>query len=319
MIVMGAGILGYTNIPDFWLMLIFAFIGGIGQGGVDISANVITSNLYAEKRTSVLNLLHFFFGFGGLIGPAMVSFSLSTIGIARSVLWVCGALLIFSAGFVYLLRIRLNPVDIQNTGSKTSWKDVYQSPLIWMIGFLLLMHVGVENGLGGWVTTYLQRTTNINIESAALATSIFWGSITIGRLSGIFIGRRFTNMQFLIFSLIGSLIGGILFIITSGNIVPTLISIGVIGFTMGAVYPTVMAVVSLTFPQNPGAAVSLSASLGSVGGMLIPLGQGFILERVSPLASAWYVAIVFLILIFIIWSIARLMKTSINRQVVVRG
>lgn len=310
LIVMGLGVLGYSNISNFWLLLVCAFFGGLGQGGVDIAANVITTNLYGEKSTPVLNLLHFFFGFGALAGPAMVSLSISTTGIARMVLWAGGILLIILAVIVYLVKIKLNPVIHPQAGSEANWKMVYSSPLLWFIGVLLLLHVGVENGLGGWVTTYLQRTTSINLENAALSTSAFWGALTIGRLLGIFTGRRLSNIQQLAVSLIGSLVGCIVFSLSIGSIPATLISIIIIGFTMGTVYPTMMSVVSMAFKKSPGTAVSLVAALGSVGGMLVPLGQGYILEQISPLASTWYITVLFIIIVGLIWMIAGLMKRS---------
>ena len=313
LLIMGLGILGYSNVHSLWIMLAIGFVAGLGQGGIDLASNVIVSNLFRENSTSRLNLLHFFFGFGALIGPALVSLAIRSFGIARIVLWITGSVMVILAGAVYLLKINLNRQEVNIEKTKTSWKSVYRSPLIWLIGLLLLLHVGVENGMGGWVTTYLQQTTLIGIAMASLATSIYWGAMTIGRLSGIFLGRKQSNIQVLVISLVGSLIGGILFILTVGKMVPSLIAIAVIGLTMGAVYPTVMSVVSQAFPREQGTAVSLTASMGNIGGMLIPLLHGYILEQISPTASTWYIAGIFLILVGLLWGISKLIINSAEK------
>jgi fucose permease len=51
-----------------------------------------------------------------------------------------------------------------------------------------------------------------------------------------------------------------------------------------------MSVIISTFSHAPGKAASVGAAMGSIGGMLIPLAQGYLQEEVSPNASAWYIA-----------------------------
>jgi fucose permease len=53
-------------------MFVLAFIAGLGQGGVDMAANLVVTDAAPKNTTSALNLLHFFFGLGAFIGPALV-------------------------------------------------------------------------------------------------------------------------------------------------------------------------------------------------------------------------------------------------------
>ena len=60
---------------------------------------------------------------------------------------------------------------------------------------------------------------------------------------------------------------------------------------MGAVYPTVMAIITSRYPDNPGKAASICAAMGSAGGVSIPWVQGYLMENKSPFASAVFVTI----------------------------
>ena len=74
-----------------------------------------------------------------------------------------------------------------------SSNSVYRSTLVWTFGLLLLLHVGVENGMGGWTTTFSQMTTGVKIETGALLTAGFWGLLTIGRLAGAALGIKLSR------------------------------------------------------------------------------------------------------------------------------
>ena len=54
----------------------------------------------------------------------------------------------------------------------------------------------------------------------------------------------------------------------------TVAAVLLIGFSMGAVYPTVIAIIASRYPDNPGKAVSICAAMGSVGWRVDPLGPG---------------------------------------------
>jgi fucose permease len=169
--------------------------------------------------------------------------------------------------------------------------SVYKSLILWLLSIVILLYVGLENGLGGWVTTFMNQTTRLNLGEAALVSSGFWGALTIGRLLGAVIGSKISQKSLLLYSLAAAAVTGFVFALTVGVLIPSAASVLLIGFFTGSVYPTVMSLVTTAFPESPGKAASVIAAMGSIGGMLIPLAQGYLQEQVSPAASAWYVTI----------------------------
>ena len=70
-----------------------------------------------------------------------------------------------------------NPVD--KAVSKRS--SVYLSPLLWLLGILLLVYVGVEFSIGSWIPSYMHLTTAMNAENGAWVTSAYWAALAAGR------------------------------------------------------------------------------------------------------------------------------------------
>jgi fucose permease len=281
------GILGVSLSRSFPLTLACALIGGLGHGAIDVSGNVMIAEAYAARRVSALNLLNVFFGMGAVASPAIASLTLRLWGSAIPTLWLSAALLVLLIPFVYASSTPRTGNPLHQHPDRLV---IYRVPILWAFGILLLLYVGVENGLGGWTTIYIDRTTALGLDRAALVTSGFWLMLTAGRVLGVFLGSRFASARVLGLSLGGSLIGGIVLMLSTGNAPLSIAAVLILGFFFGPVFPTVLAITTASFPGGPGQAASVVVVLGSIGGMLLPWVQGVLLEGSGPFASALFVA-----------------------------
>lgn len=314
LVLMAGGLVGFTISRALPFSLVMVFITGLGQGGVDLGANLIVSDAYPRNNTPMLNLLHFFFGAGAFIGPVLVSLALRQTGSGLVVHWIAsGLFLVLAAAILRLVPRRSTAVE--DTASQTSniqRKSVYLSPTLWVSGFFLLIYVGMEYAAGSWITTFMQKSVSMLIENGALVTSVYWGALTLGRLVGAGASRKLTKFQLLWTSLTitaagvtGLLISHALCQENSGVVLPTILFIAVIGFSLGTVYPTTVAVLIEIFPKDQGKAVALLTAMGSIGGMAIPWLAGLALEKVSPLAYILLLAVCLLLmlgLLFAFWK-----------------
>ncbi len=286
LLIIAAGTAGMILSRSIWGLFFITFLTGLGHGAVDLSTNVMVSRTFTEKNASTMNLLHFFFGLGAFIGPALVSLMLRFFNQGILTLWLAVGMMVILSLAVTRLE---NPPRVQSSDGGNG--SVYKSLILWLLSVVILLYVGLENGLGGWVTTFMNQTTSLNLEKAALVSSGFWGALTIGRLLGAVLGSKISQKSLLIISLAAAAMMGFVFALTVGGVLPSIASVLLIGFFTGSVYPTVMSLVTTAFPESPGKAASVIAAMGSIGGMLIPLAQGYLQEQVSPDASAWFVTI----------------------------
>lgn len=283
---LAAGILGVSLSRSFPLFLACALISGLGHGALDVGGNVMVAEAYAARRVSALNLLNVFFGVGAVAGPAISSLTLGLWATAVPTLWLGVALLLLVIPFVYSSAPVRASAPLQQ---QTDRRVIYRVPILWAFGMLILLYVGTETGIGGWTTTYIDRTTTLGIDRAALVTSGFWLMLTAGRMLAVPLGGQFAPGRVLGFSLVGSLVGGTLLMLSTGNALLSIAAVLTLGFFFGPIFPTVLAITTARFPGGAGSAASVVVVLGSVGGMLLPSMQGILLEKNGPFAAALFV------------------------------
>ncbi len=103
--ILAVGIVAFTNARSLPWMFTLALITGLGQGGVDMGANLVVAEAAPRHTTSALNLLHFFFGLGAFIGPALVGLAILVTGAGLIIQWViAGLFALLTVSMALLLR-----------------------------------------------------------------------------------------------------------------------------------------------------------------------------------------------------------------------
>jgi fucose permease len=312
MVLFAAGVIGFTTARSLPLMLGLVFIAGMGQGGLDLGANLIVSAAFPKNNTAYLNLLHFFFGFGAFAGPALVGFAMRSTGSGKIIQWIAAGIFIFMAGITLIIQhsIKKVPGGTPESAPSSQGMGVYLSPLLWVMGGLLLVYVGIEYGLGSWATRYMNITTGMAKQNGALVTSAYWGALTLGRLAGSAASRRLSRLQLLSIALIGSMLGVVGVALSMEKTILTIFFIAWTGFSFGTVYPTSMALVVAAFPESQGKSVGVLAAMGSIGGLLLPWMEGVLLEKVSPLSYTLFLTGCGAVLLLLVLGAHKLRKTQ---------
>ncbi len=289
-LLMGMGIAGLLLSTSLPVMVGLIAIAGVGFGAIEIAASVMVARLFSERSVQALNLLNVFFGVGAIAGPAIAGLTLRLWGNGLAGLWT-GALFMLAAAALTPFLLpggARGGTDAAHPSPPAS--AVFRSPLLWALSLLLLLYVGVENGMGGWTATYLARTTTLSAATAALVTSGFWLAVTGSRLLAAALGNRLSPDALLRICLAGSLAGGILLLLSPGWVTLSVGGILLLGFSFGPIFPTTVAISTIRFPDSPATASSVVMATGFVGGMLLPKLQGVVLEGTSPQASMLIIA-----------------------------
>jgi fucose permease len=287
-VLLALGTLGLATSRELPLMLACAAVAGLGHGAIDVSTNVLIAEVFATRSAAALNLLNVFFGLGAVAGPAVAGLTLRLWDTALPALWLGAGLMLLEAPLILLLP------SVSYARADASPAHVAASPLrsirLWAIGALVLLYVGVENGVASWTTVYLERTTALDQAAAALITSGFWLALTGGRIAAAFSGARLAAERMLLIALAGALAGGALLATSTGSASLTIAAVLLLGFCFGPIFPTALAITTASFRRAPGTAASVVVAMGSAGGTLLPWLQGALLERAGPAASVLLVA-----------------------------
>ncbi len=288
LILVGFGIFGVIGIRQVVPMLILGALLGLGHGTVDIGTNILVAETHPERRTSALNLLNLFFGLGAFLGPALSGLSLGLWGTALPILGLGG--LLFLAMIIPVAVREKRQITLSPEDNAVAPSLVFRSPILWILGILLLVYVGAENGEGGWTTTYLERNAAMATASAALVTAGYWLALTAGRIVATFAGARIPSRPLLVSSIGVACLGGALLVLGTHDTVISIAGTLILGFGYGPIFPTTMAIATAIFRRGTGTAASIIIAMGSLGGMILPGVQGILLEQ-SGLASVLLIAL----------------------------
>lgn len=283
---LAVGLSGMLLSQSLVLMLACTVLTGIGHGTMGISSNVLIAEVFADRSTTALNLLNTFFGVGAMAGPAIAGLTLRVWNTALPPLW-------FTVG-LFLLQLPMLPllVIVPRTPhtATVAVPRLYRMPALWVMAAMLLVYVGIENGMGGWTTTYMERTTTLVSASAALVTAGYWSSLTAGRMLATVLASRIRAGTLLLLCLGGALLGALLIVVASGNIGLSVAGVALVGLSFGPIFPTALALITATYRYGTGTATSVLSGMGSMGGMLLPWLQGVVLDRYGPTPSMMVVA-----------------------------
>lgn len=277
LILYGSATIGLALSGSMIGVMLTALGMGVGWGFAGLAVNVLPRQITARRLSVALNLVNFWYAAGAIVGPLLVAFTLRNLQSAAAALYVGGALLLAGVPIAALLAPR-GPT-VASATPHTTQQPLQSSPLLWTLGVLAFLYVGIENGTGGWTPTYLMRTLAFDEARAASNTALFWIALCGGRLLGTLFGMRVGARVLLRWSLVGAVSGSVLFLAAVGHRPSTLLGLMLVGAAFGPIYASLVELVTSAFPGRPSAAMSLASALGGIGGMVLPWLQGVSLER----------------------------------------
>jgi fucose permease len=271
------------------LTVALMFIAGMGYGLAVLSGNTLVARLFEENSVSALNWINVFFGIGDVVGPLLVSLAFLLLKNGLPVLWLGAAGML---AVTLMLIVRYFKVNIGGAGTAAQAHNerLKFTPFLLSLAAMILAYVGSEAAMGSWTTTYMQRTTSMAIEGAALVTASFWLALTLGRLMGALLGSRISAENLLKLCLGISLAGAMLFMFGFENEILSIAAVMILGFGFGAVFPTVFGIMSTAYGKNSGKPGSLLTSMASVSGMLLPWLIGVVFEKTGMRSMTFMLA-----------------------------
>lgn len=261
--------------PRFYALLVVLFFFGLGLGAIDVGANLNLVWIFQSRVGPYLNALHFIFGVGAFFTPLIISIVL--VWTNGSLTWAIWALMVlFFPGFLGLLTI---PSPDNTAASEVDGgENTHKAGLIVMVMLAIFFAVGVQIGFSGWIFTYVSDLGIADIATASLITSVFWGSLALGRLIAIPISKRVTPGAMILFNF--ALLVLILILILIWPTSPLMIWAGSAGMGLATsiLFPTL-----LTFAKTrinlTGRVTGLFFLGSSLGMMVLPLALGFVFDR----------------------------------------
>jgi fucose permease len=267
----------FSAASSYAVILVAAVFLGFGGAGLNGGTNALASDIHPQKRSSALNLLGIFFGFGALTIPFLIGAWLENIGL-RSIL-ILATVLSLVPLFLFLIFSFPKPKHDQGFPLSRA-AHVVKNPLLWLCGFLLFFQSGNEFTVGGWISTYLHESFGLTAKTSSFLLAGYWAAIMGGRLASSKVLRFLRNEMLILLSAVFSLCAAVLMVLSPSKFLAGLAAV-FLGLGFAAVFPTTLAVVGGAFPRFSGTAFSVVFVVAILGGMTSPWLVGKIAHAYS--------------------------------------
>src|SRR5262245_26882932 len=289
--------------PPFIVFLVVQFVIGFATGVLESVLNAYLALL--PEATARLNRLHAFFGVGALLGPILATW---IIGFTSwTVVWlvlaaVCVPLFV---GFLVLFPRQRETAEAGSASGLV--RPVLRQRAIVLGAVLLAVYVGLEIGMGNWGFSYLVQERDRPEVVAGYAVSGYWLGLTLGRflISPIATRLGATQVGLMYASLAGIAISAA-FVWLVPVAAAASAGLVVLGFFLGPIFPTTMAVVpQLTSERYVPAAVGVLNAGSVVGGSLLPWLAGVLAQGAGMWTLLPFTVALGVIQLAVWWRMAR--------------
>ncbi|XP_030276153.1 major facilitator superfamily domain-containing protein 4A [Sparus aurata] len=145
-------------------------------------------------------------------------------------------------------------------------------------GAILFLTDGIIGSYAGFVYTYaVSPPLLMGHKTAGCLDSIFWASITVGRLAFIYLSYRYTAPRLLSFSLVGVILVQCLLLIFYTSCVFLFIGTCVLGLCISSVFPSMLAFTE-DILEYKGCATTVLVTSASTGEMVLQLLVGSVIH-----------------------------------------
>lgn len=297
----GAGLVGYTLVPEWWMMVALGFVAGLGGGAIDAGLNTYVASNFGE---GLMQWLHASFGVGVTLGPIIMTIGLNwfnswhwgyrNVGAAQGLL-ALSFLLTLS-----MWRKKSDHPQQENsliTDYKTTLTETLRHPTVWISLLLFFIYTGVEVAFGSWTYSLLTLSRGVPTEVAGLWSGSYWATFTLGRFLAGILTRRFGINKLLVAGQLAGLFGAILL---WWNPFPTasIIAVSIIGFALAPIFPGLVSTTSSRVGEHHAAnTIGMQISAAGLGGAVISGLAGVLAQNIDLEAIPVYLTCLFVILI----------------------
>ncbi|KAJ4491257.1 major facilitator superfamily domain-containing protein [Lentinula edodes] len=261
-------------------------INGIGLALQDAQSNGFVASLKDHAETK-MGLLHATYGAGALCAPLvatqfaqmehwsfhyLVSLSVATINTIVQI-----AVFRFKTQDDCLVEIGQEPGE-KGTSEHSHFRQIMSLKSVHLLAVFILVYVGVEVTVGGWIVTFIQTVRGGGSKSGYISAG-FFGGLMIGRIVLLWVNQKIGERRVLY--LYSALAIGLEIVIW---LVPSLIgdgvAIAIVGMLLGPMYPITMNHTGRILPRwLLTGSIGWIAGFGQAGSAVLPFMTGALASK----------------------------------------
>jgi fucose permease len=260
-------------------MVGLGLLAGLGAGAIDAGLNTYAAEKFSART---LNWLHASFGLGAAIGPIVMSSVISAGQSWRAGFLIVGAAQLVLAGCCALTRNQWHvraDLDHATPPASVPMVRTLRIPSAWLGMLLFFLYTGLELCAGQWLYSLLTEARGMPPAPAGAWVSVYWGSLTVGRLLSGVIVARISVRTLLHLCLFGAMLG-VVFLWLNPAPWLALLGVAVLGLSLAPMFPSFISLTSARMgPAHTANAVGFQVAAAMLGGAALVAGFGRIADR----------------------------------------
>ncbi len=271
--------IGTSSLP-FWVLMLGTGMLGAGFGFTITALNPFAYHLFPGKEASAVTGMHIFLGLGTTAAALILNaFKSAEIWWGSGLVVAIPILLMIVFQWTLTLELPKEEDTNEDTGKK-------KIPLrIWLYAGIIFLYGFSEATFGNWAPIFLEKEAGFSAARAAIGLSVFWASITVGRLLFTFIALRFNTKKLYLLS--PFLVALVFFFIPElkGDFAP-LAAMALGGIGLSFFFPNT---ISIATDEYPAYAAIISGALVAA----IQVGTGISANVIGALSESFSLGFVF--------------------------
>ena len=264
-VLVSVGVCAVGVVPA-WLRWPAVLTYGLGLGCVLPVTNILVAALAPTRAASALSLVNVSWGAGAITWPLVVT---AVTGVHPAGATSLLAVLSVAIGAMWAAM----PTDREFAPSATprAGPEGAVAPVSVVASYagLILLYVGSETAISGWVAAFARRMA-AGEGAWAYAPTAFWSAQTAGRLLVPVFLHRVSESRLLVSSLIASVTAVLALSTTTTSVGGVIAASALAGLGVAAIFPLLWAGVTRQIAPSRPAAVGPLFAAGGVGGAVLP-------------------------------------------------
>ncbi len=275
-LLVAASLLGFSGAHSFGVAAATAIVLGFGGGSINTSVNTLISQVYGERRASMLNLLGVFQGAGALFIPLGTA-ALAAFATIPQLFLMASLFPLVCA--IYYSCLKFPAIQVAGRISLLETLRAIRYPSVLLLGVLLFFEAGDEAVVSSWTSIYA-GSIGLTPRTATLVLAWYWAMVMVGRALAAPLLMHVAKPKIIQSGAVLAVIGcGLL--LSSRSAAALSLGAAIIGLALAPVFTTALGIAGDRNQHSMGSVFGLLMAMAMLGGMSGPWAVGQISEYYS--------------------------------------
>ncbi len=266
-ILCGLGVFG------LWFFVAGIFICGCGFSAMEGTMTALLCDVSPETSNKHINRSQVLFSIGAVVSPILCRLLLD-FGTPWYYMFIAfGCVMILCFFWFASVKVKdAHPVKQTTVHGFNTLKTLKNLPFLLVVAGLIL-YVGMEESQAFWQENYITKLSTPAL--GALSLTLYWVGMIPSRFIASFIKE--VKYSYVILCAAGASLMVALGLLVSDPLLK-LIFMASAGFFVGPLWPMLMGIGAKLNPNNSATAMNILMTSGGVGGMIVPIMAGSVLD-----------------------------------------